>query len=293
MRMQLNDYILLEIFKFLNLNERANLRLCNKRFRSLCDSILVNKLIIYEKLPPVSGTLKQIAGTNEHYHLIDTVEVRNLAKFFKNKIILNQMRNVEKLVVYGLNPVSIEINNCFTKLSYLMLSNVLLKNSSQILKSTQIQHLILDHAYFRSTLELAELVQRNSKTNQFYSIPMYGFDSIVQKNQIKYLCLKSVVEHEFVIYCVENHLFDSLEELDVHFKDLASINYLNKNCASLKRISCLVGEDVMRFYMKIQDLSFNLVELADKLRCDLEVYLFGVLFNKQTLDSIMGISINI
>lgn len=53
----LNDDCLLHMLKMLNLNERAQLRLINRRWKRLCDSISIKRLIIFEKQTAVAGEL--------------------------------------------------------------------------------------------------------------------------------------------------------------------------------------------------------------------------------------------
>ena len=94
----LKDDEWLVIFKMLNLNERANLRLVTKKFKCLVDTIKITKLIIYIEMLPLPG---QLMPTNEPFGLQDTVQVYDINKFFSNPIILDQMKPIRQLVIKG------------------------------------------------------------------------------------------------------------------------------------------------------------------------------------------------
>ena len=96
---KLIDDLLLAIFKECDLNERTKLRLVNKRFKNLIDSILIKNLIVFEKEQPINGEYKLL---NKAFNLKDAVCVLDLNRFFKSQIILDRMKNVKRLVIIGL-----------------------------------------------------------------------------------------------------------------------------------------------------------------------------------------------
>ena len=91
------DDVLLIIFKKLNLNERAPVRLVNKKFRDLIDSIPITKLIIYEKeRPPITYKLEYL---NESFNQNETASVSDLQKFFNSKLLIRQMKRIKILKI--------------------------------------------------------------------------------------------------------------------------------------------------------------------------------------------------
>ena len=281
----LNDDEWLIIFKQFNLNERTHLRLVSKKFKSLLDTIKITKLIIYERWPVVPD---QLMHTDEPFSLQDTVEVYNLNKFFNNPIILGQMRSIRQLVVAGFTDAirvkylsEIDLNTVFRKLNYLRLRNVMFTNSS-LLQSTEIEHLILERSFFKSIEKCAsyrnEIEQFGLPANsRSILVFKYQFNDL-KSRKIKYLTL-NVIDLPFVEYCVEHGLFNSLEQIDATFADLASLLFLNNHCPALKIVQCQVYEDMKASFLQVD----KIVDASKQLRDDLSVYLFGTYECQQVL----------
>lgn len=91
---RLNDDCLLIIIRQFDLNERVNLRLLNKRFRDLCDSIAIEQLVIYHKQERIAGQFKLI---DESYTLKDTVYAYDLEKLFNTSSIAKSLKSIKKV----------------------------------------------------------------------------------------------------------------------------------------------------------------------------------------------------
>ena len=267
----LNDDEWLIIFKMFNLNERANLRLVSKQFKSLLDTIKITKLIVYEQMSSLPGRL---VHTNEPYSIQDTVEVYDLNKFFNNPTILDQMRPIRQLVIEGYKDAEeIDLNTVFKKLTYLELHSVVFTNSS-LLESTELEHLILHPSFFNSiercTAHLNELDQIGpSNYNRSPSVFAFQFSKL-KRDKLKYLKLNTTTI-SILNYCVELGLFSSLEEIDAIFIDFESLVWLNNHCPALKRVHCQVGLDNESFFLEADKIE----RVSKQLRDDLSVYLFG------------------
>lgn len=117
---RLNDHCLLMVFKLVNLNDRASLHLANQRFKTLCDSISINKLIVFERGAVVAGKLPH---TYEAYGYEDTASCFDLQKLFDNPTLLKQMRRLRVLVIYGIRlpATELKLNTVSDRLEYLLL----------------------------------------------------------------------------------------------------------------------------------------------------------------------------
>ena len=264
----LNDDELLIIFKMFTLNERTHLRLVSRRFKSLLDSIKINKLIIYEKMPALPG---QLIHTNEPYGILDTVEVYDLNKFFNNPAILDQLEPIRQLVIEGhRKEKDVDLNTVFKKLTYLKLRNVLFTNSS-LLQSTEIEHLMLECSFFNSIENCIRHMKQIGLSTYKGSPSVFKFQfNDLKSRRIKYLHLDTA-EFAFLDYCVDNGLFNSLEEIHFKFHDFRSLLLLNDRCPTLKKVNCLVGEDTESFFREADQIE----HASQQLRDDLSVYLFG------------------
>lgn len=266
---KLNDDELLIIFKMLSLNERANLRLVSKRFKSLLDTIQITKLIIYERIPSLPGRL---VHTNEPYGIQHTVYVYDLNKFFNNPTIIGQMKSIRQLVVEGFKPkTEIDLKTGFKKLNYLKLRNVVFTNAS-LLQSTELEHLIIKFSFFNSIERCTSHLDKldGIKYNNSPSVFNYQFNEL-KTRKLKYLKLMAA-EFEFLDYCVKHGLFSSLEEIDVSFSDFASLTFLNNRCPTLKTVNCQIGLNFESFFLDVDKIE----NVSEQLRDDLSVYLFGM-----------------
>lgn len=264
----LDDNTLLTIFKQLRLDQRASLRLANRRFKLLCNSIEINKLVIYHRGEPKPGRLKFNLPS---YGLQDTVYVYDLQKFFENEqIVRRQMRRIETLVVQGDTYACsspIKIGHRFEQLNYLELAHVEIV-TSEILKSKQIKYLAL--------LDRSCLIRQNCSLGS-PAFEVLGLASLASK--VKCFSSDLQVDSTFVSRCVQSGLFDSLEQLELNAENLTDLPYLSERCRSLRVLrwsnACL--STVLPCLTES-----GLAAIVKRLRADLCVYIFGVPLNQQT-----------
>ena len=222
---RLSDDVLLTIIGNLNLNDRVKLRFVNRRLKCLCDSLPINKLIVFNGLPAVPGKLKY---TGEEYTLIDTVDVDDLSKFFRNSTILKQLANVKTLAIESTNPKAFGLRTKFDQLEYLSLTHLLFKDVT-ILNSPKIKYLILDHCYFKPVDETEQIVGRTlsrGPQDESYSVFMYQLEHLKSRN-IKYLNLMSACEHNLFAFLMSNRLLNTVEELELSLYDFGELLLLN------------------------------------------------------------------
>ena len=148
--------------------------------------------------------------------------------------------------------------------------------SASLLQSTELEHLILHYSYFNSfekcksnLKEIKQIAQTDySRSPTVFS---YQFNEL-KSRKLKYLKLSLIAnEFEFLEYCFENGLFNSLEEIDTPLYDFESLTFLNNFCPTLKTINCQVGVDIKSFNHNVNDIKYP----SQQLRDDLSVYLFG------------------
>lgn len=113
----LDDLILLGVFKKCSLNERTNLRLVNKKFRYLVDQLSFNDLIVFDRMPPVISTYK--FTNDERWRTEDTVYVTNLNKFVRR--FADKLENVKRLVIRSVNKFEYDFNVDLKRLTHLEL----------------------------------------------------------------------------------------------------------------------------------------------------------------------------
>lgn len=277
-----DDKLLKLIMQELDLNERAKFRLINKRCKDLLDSIPINKLVVFDRLPPVPGRFEYI---DEEYSLADTAQVFDLTKFFQSATLLKQMKPLKKLVIRGIHEKVIrlktefELNTSFEQLNYLALYDVLVR-TSEVVSSPNIQHLILDGCALKSKDAIAariEEMQTANPSDQSLSFFMYGLFNLRSR------CLRTLkitLETEYCLYLhlSRNRLLESIEELNVVIPDFETFEYIIEKFASLKTLNCLVGTEKKAFLEKAAGV--HLERLADMIRDDLKVFICGIPFHR-------------
>jgi len=270
----LNDYVLLAIFEYANLNDLANLRLCSKRFKRLADSIKVtDKLVIYDRLKPIAGKLKYI---NEDYSLCQTVEVNDMDKFFKNETILNQLKKLKKLVIISRTSKPFDLNVQFDLLVYLELQDTLITTPT-ILKSPNIKYYHNSYAYFKNKDERdarTKLMQAGRAPPNTLGLMTYQVDQMRFK-EIKYLNIRGFVEHEMLRNLIDGGFMKEVEEIHLFIRDFITVPYIWENCPRLK----LLNLAVMELMLEIPQ-SMTIEETANRLerskRENLTVLIFGL-----------------
>ena len=240
----LNDDCWLIIFKRLNLNERRAVRLACKRFRALCDSIKIDKLVIFERQQPRSGRLQH---TNEPYGLEHTAYVVNLRRFFTDEQIVSQMRPIQALAIHGTLRISesavVDLKVKFEQLNFLELHCCVFLNST-LLSSAKLEYLIFDCAFLRSIAMIsakeAEIKAGHSDDSRwFYSLGLDGLRS----RRLKYFSVNHEIDGAIPQVAFDSHLFDRLEEADLYLPHLVLVKLVVRNgqCPMLKRLNVMIG----------------------------------------------------
>lgn len=268
---QLCDDILLSIFKLLNLNERTALRSVSGRWRSLIDSIVIKKLVIYQKHPPKPGVF---CLTDDEWNYEDTVYAINISEFFDNQLIQNSLRLVEKLGIIGYGSLEkVDLKTQFHQLNYLRITSVHFTNPN-ILASAKLQTLFLQQTSFNCDLADPYPIP-NSPEN--YKFTFEYLNGKVKRLKLKYFVCSSFFEH-----CLNAGLWNGLEVLDCYLFDFRALTFCDRFPKSLKRLNCFVGRN---FSECISNLLFtNLEELAAKFPDDLHVSVFGLPLNKASAE---------
>lgn len=288
----LDDYSLLMVFKLVNLNDRASLRATNKRFKALCDTMKINKLIVFERVSVVIGKLLY---TEEDYGYEDTVCCFDLNKFFGNETLLKQMQRLRVLVIYGncLPATKLDLKVNFDKLDYLQINQVIMK-SRQVLQSSQLKHLILEKVFMNTEDVLNEHAIRLNTSGQAFagdsfSVHAFGFDNVRSK-QLKYLCLNHdrPIEFEFFDFLVGSKLFNALDELEVTIDDFNSLILPSEYLKNIKVINAVIG--IVEFFELIS--TTDMEDFFPRIRNDLKIYLLGIEFKRETADELQQFLVN-
>lgn len=147
--LNLIDDVLILILKYLNLNERTELRLVSKKWKFFIDKIPVKKLVIFCNLPCTPGRLKL---KHERFCLGDTIMIKNWNKFISNDYVQRCfLKSVEKLVIQNSDKQKLHFYyQTFDKLIYLELHDVRIDEKSKFLESNKIETLFL---YYRDNLD--------------------------------------------------------------------------------------------------------------------------------------------
>lgn len=265
------DY-LLEIFKKLNFNERAKLRLVSKQFRRVVDLIQIQKLVLFHKSPPHSGEFRLI---DEKWSLLDTVYVTDVDKFFQNQTILNSLQSIEKLALFGAaNGQFCKVNVKFDQLKHLEIE-YFDSQYSTILRSSKIE------TFFNASYFVDGQNHRLAKQSRYECTWPTGVFDLGSKLKVLHLVL--AVDGEFVRYCVSRKLFEQLEELKINVIDSTVLQYLNDEVPSLKRLYIYFGYSIEDFRLITKNLNWN--QLAKRLRKDLSIYVWGVLLKANALNT--------
>ena len=285
-----DDDCLLHIFHWLDLNQRAKLRLVSKLFRRLCDSMKIKQLVIYERNLPLFGRLPIQSQVHSQSGLFDTACVWNLNCFFRNPVLLNQMKLIKALVVYGERDTVVDFQSAsFDQLTYLELHKFCFADLT-VLSSPNMEHLILsDFAYKDPQIQVPkEKIVRlfGSREKMSVSFFLNGFDHVISQ-KIKFLSLDAKIDTNFIVFCATNGQFRSIERLAVKLSDLNALSLLNQNCLTLKRVDLL--NNMGELILMLNNPESNPSEIADGLRNDLTVLLCGLRFNKQTVSTLPGL----
>ena len=230
----LNDDVMLIILKQLNRRERSNVRLVCKRFKVLCDFIKFNdKLIIFDRMPPVIGRLKY---TNEPYSLDDCVYVSDLERFWLAHA--DCLKFVKKLVIYSVNKrYGFEIKT-LDQLEHLELYNITFKTAS-LVESPKLVNIYCLKAFFNQ-----EQVKLTSNKFNNLTVPKETFLAIAnQLNHVDYL----EVNHPFDLASLFTLGYDLRMVKRLRFVPMklsVVLKVINHNLfKNVKRVDCFVDNN--------------------------------------------------
>ena len=261
----LNDDVMLIILKQLNQRERSNVRLACKRFKVLCDFIKFNdKLIIFDRMPPVIGRLKY---TNEPYSLDDCVHVSDLEPFWLAHA--DCFKFVKKLVIHSVNKGVYDFKiKALDQLEHLELYNITFEKPS-IVKSPKLVNIYCLEAFFK---------QRSFKlrSNKFNNLAVSVETYLAIQDQLKsvgYLEVNHPIDM-FSTHFLFKYDLSMLKRLKFAPNDLSGILCTISKFKNIKRIDCFVdssfGSGLFNYFLE---------EFENDLRKrehDLDVYLFGI-----------------
>lgn len=281
----LNDDCWLLIFQRLNLNERRAVRLTCKRFKSLCDLVQIQKLVIYERREPLPGRLRY---TNEPYGLEHTAYVVNLRRFFDNERIIEQMSSIRVLIIHGdwriedWKKEEVDLKVKFERLNYLEL-HLCMFISPILLSSTQLEFLIIDFALMRpeELIRAKEKEIKESKSGDSWWWYALGLEEL-ESRRLKFFSLNIEIDETIPKKAINSHLFDRLEEAHLCFSDWQSIEPLvrKEHCPMLRRLNIRMGShDVQEIVDSVQQA--DLSKLFSSFNEKLTVHLFGFPFDQQ------------
>lgn len=263
------------ILKYLNLNERAKLRLVSKKWKFFIDKFVIKKLVIFYNIPPTPGRLKL---RNERFCLGDTVYVIKWDQFIRNEFVVKHLaRSVEKLVVFSSEKKEICFYGLeFDRLLYLELHDVRINERSKFLESNKIETLYLyyrDHLdYFRKDLD--DLEKMNKK---------FGFLKLLSRlKKLKHLNIRNKLTIEFFKNWCD--ILNRVEVLDVHIRDVKTLLYINNEYPNLKVLNAIVFESLDKFASYLSPLCLN--ALKRKMRKNLVVYLYSIPFEEANVNFI-------
>ena len=268
----LNDDALIEIFKKLDLNERVKLRLASKRFKQLVDSIKIKKLAIFRKTPQADG---RFFLSNQKWSLEETAYVNDVEKFFRNKIILNSLKQVVSLFLSGpANEDLCKVNVKFNELKHLEVHNFDFEGCA-ILKSSKIETFFCNGLFYNDTV-LYQALAHNSTSVQFT-----GFNGL--KSKLKKFETRYFADLELFKHSKDKKLFDQIECLNVFCRDFKVIKFANDNFPTLKVLNCASMGNNLQEFDSICSQQADLKQFVQKLRSDFAIYVWGLPFKASTL----------
>lgn len=267
------DDALFLILGYLNLNERASMRLVCRKWHYIIDKIVVKKLAIFYNLPPKPGRLKI---KNERFCLGETVHVEKWDSFIRNGfVIANLLRSIEKMVVMSNEKCELNFYDLkFDRLTYLELHDVRISEQSAFLESNKIQTLFL---YYRDNLdyfrkENEDIAKMNKK---------FGFLKLLSRlKKLKHLNIRNKLTVEFFKNWTQ--ILNKIEQLDVHIRDVKTLLHINTEYPNLKVLNVFVTESLDKFCLFLSDVCLN--GLKRKLRKDLKVTLYNIPFELENID---------
>ena len=299
MTIDLNIYQLIEIFEFLNLEERlVCLKVC-KKWRSAINYLGIQQLIIYFFTEPNCGNNSELDLQNEN-QLINSLSKREDARF-KIKIKKDKLfemldntlfRKIRSLKIYANN--SLQLADCYINLTQLKsLESLIIDNRSLCLCLSMC--LERDRMKFENLkfinlfkIKLICLIKHfpnliGIKCNQIDCNDRVKLDELNNEDNIKIKWLdfelngSMEISDYFFAFLIENCLL--IENLSINLTDLDEAILLVRNLKSLKRLkfNCKIKEPT-EFKVKLEELIRLINDLSNKDR-NLKVQFNGLELN--------------
>ena len=253
-----------------------------QRFRCLIDSIEFEKLVLFQDASPLSGVFED----GDHYGLNTTARVNNLNQFFNSKPIRKSMKIIKKLTIIGTSREVVDFEFNLNKLTYLDACFVTFSNPTIIENSSSIEILILVNVQMENGQLPCSIEKFNNEIFPYDSTIIYasGFGHL--KSNIKHLSLIHIklIDILFFEFCVHRGLLKEIEIIDrILIDSLETLEFIILNFSKLKKINCFIGSDIMEFFEIFISNQRKLNLIANKLKPRLKVYIFGILFKKQSI----------
>lgn len=280
---KLPDLALQALFLKLSLNDRANLRLMNTRFKTFCDSIKITKLVIYERnWPRLPGILEH---TGEAYDIADTANVTDLNSFFANPVLLEQMKQIKILVIYGEKQTAVQLTHPFDDLTHLELHDLEFTDLA-ILSSPNLQTLVLNrvsHIWNTMTTSQEAIRRIEQREQKPMSILLSGLNYVTSRH-IKHFRTDREFNPTFLQYCLEKGIFDSIERLGI--APVGNLNHLVfflRHYPTLKQIELNQQAAYLSKILNNSNLEWAARKLIEK---NGSLLVFGLLYCSESLNEI-------
>jgi len=264
---QLEDLALQEVFKRLNLNERAPLRLVCGRFKNLIDGLPLDNLIIFDRLPPVISTYK---FTNARWNYENTVYVYNFHKFIK--AFGHKLERTKRLVIKSVNKFEYDFNIDLKCLTHLELYDITFK-SSKIFSSPKLESLLLHEVFIDgqwSEFKVNRLKNCSMSSTLFYPISL----SIKEFGYLHFEEIMYMWNVDSMTGCKINHL-----RVNTTLKIAQRAMDYFKTMKVLEL--CLVGFSDQDELAEFTELKSGL--FLNKKRDDCDLYVYGIKYTQENL----------
>ena len=259
---RLPNEVVVHILTYLDLKDRTTVRLVSKRMKDLSDYIKIEKLIIFHRLPQVSGKLKY---TNEPYSLIDSVYVTDLDAFLD--LFSDNLKNIQTLVIHSVKHAKHNLRFSPNELRHLELYDIEFA-TAKLLESPKLKNVHL----FQSTFCKLSNLNVNKLSN--LTVPNSLFLRIKsQLKSIEHLDLYEELNRksEQELSATTDLNIGHLKIAPADFRSLIEIYNCNKK---IKRIDCFFRSptNTYVFDLKAQEPLYNeFLKIKDK-QTDLFIY---------------------
>lgn len=219
--------------------------------------------VVFDRIPFSKG---KFSMTDDDCTEADSVHLLDLERFFNNKFIVQRFANVTKLKIIGLDEMQFSCAIKFNALIHLELNNVRIRNRT-IFQSPNLKKLFLSNAYVSASpafhFHHLGLCNLTNKVEHFHTTDILSPDE----------------EIKFYKMAHESGILSELETLDCHLMSSQTLVYISNNFHRLKTVNVRFAtcRDEMIDFLKTR-----LDKLVQKLRPDLNVFLFGIPLVKES-----------